>query len=218
MSLEDSLSLLRDKIKNFQEIVKSRIFNLGKFKVTIIKPKNQAEETTLTMGFYFLRNTIKEILQSNIKLKDFNNLQKTIKRFFQKFIDTNELINFNKGEDLFKKLNENDSISPFKLLFCDVFQKKIKRDVFKAKCNELKESVSNFNSFKEKYKELYSKIRYFETLREKFEEYQTILNNGDLKRINEENMEDFRLFRSFFPLNVNSEYLIDIKNGTIIKI
>ncbi len=218
MSLEDSLNLLRDKIKNFQEIVKSRIFNLGKFKVTIIKPKNQAEETTLTMGFYFLRNTIKEILQSNIKLKDFNNLQKTIKRFFQKFIDTNELINFNKGEDLFKKLNENDSISPFKLLFCDVFQKKIKRDVFKAKCNELKESVSNFNSFKEKYKELYSKIRYFETLREKFEEYQTILNNGDLKRINEENMEDFRLFRSFFPLNVNSEYLIDIKNGTIIKI
>ena len=218
MSLEDSLNLLRDKIKNFQEIVKSRIFNLGKFKVTIIKPKNQAEETTLTMGFYFLRNTIKEILQSNIKLKDFNNLQKTIKRFFQKFIDTNELINFNKGEDLFKKLNENDSISPFKLLFCDVFQKKIKRDVFKAKCNELKESVSNFNSFKEKYKELYSKIRYFETLREKFEEYQTILNNRDLKSINEENMEDFRLFRSFFPLNVNSEYLIDIKNGTIIKI
>ena len=218
MSLQYSLNLLRDKIKIFQDSAKDRIFNLGKFRVAVIKPKNQEEETTLTMGFYFLRNTIKEILKSNMKLKDFNNLHKTIKRVFQKFIDTYELINFDKGEDLFKKLNENDSISPFKLLFCDVFHEKIKKNVFKDRCNELKESVSNFNSFKEKFKDLYSKIRNFETLREKFEEYQKILNSGNLKMINEKNLEDFRLFRSFFPLNVNSEYLIDIKNRTIIKI
>ena len=141
-----------------------------------------------------------------------------MKIFFQKFIDTDELIKFDKGEDLFKKLNENDSISSFKLLFCDVFQEKIKRDAFKDKCNELKESVSNFNSFKEKFKELNSKVQYFEALREKLEEYQKILNSGNLKKINEENLEDFRLFRSFYPLNVNSEYLIDIKNRNIIKI
>jgi len=218
MSLQYSLDLLRDKIKNFQDFAKERIFNLGKFRVTIINLDNQAEETKLTLGLYYLRNTIKEILKSKIKLKDFNKLQQSIKRIFQKFIDTNELINFDKGEDLFKKLNENDSISPFKLLFCDVFHEKIKRDAFKEKCNELKESVSNFNSFKEKFKEIYSKIRNFEALREKIEEYQKLLNSGNLKMINEENLEDFRLFRSFFPLNVNSEYLIDIKNRTIIKI
>lgn len=218
MSLQYSLDLLQDKIKNFQDFAKERIFNLGKFRVTIINPDNQAEETTLSMGFYYLRNTIKEILKSKIKLKDFNKLQQSIKRIFQKFIDTNELINFDKGDDLFKKFNENDSISPFKLLFCDVFHEKIKKDVFKDKCNELKESVNNFNSFKEKYKELYSKLQNFETLREKIEEYQSLLNRGNLKMINEENLEDFRLFRSFFPLNVNSEYLIDIKNRTIIKL
>lgn len=218
MSLQYSLDLLQDKIKNFQDFAKGRIFNLGKFRVTIINLDNQAEETKLTLGLYYLRNTIKEILKSKIKLKDFNKLQQSIKRIFQKFIDTNELINFDKGEDLFKKLNENDSISPFKLLFCDFFHEKIKRDVFKDKCNELKESVSNFNSFKEKFKEIYSKIRNFEALREKIEEYQKLLNAGNLKKINEENLEDFRLFRSFFPLNVNSEYLIDIKNRTIIKI
>ncbi len=218
MSLQYFLNLLRDIIKKFQDIAKDHIFNLGKFRVTIINLDNQVEETTISMGLYYLRNTIKEMLKSKIKLKDFNKLQQSIKKIFQKFIDTNELINFNKGEDLFKKLNENDSISPFKLLFCDFFHEKIKIDVFKDKCNELKESISNFNSFKEKFKELYSKIRYFETLREKFEEYQKILNAGDLKMINEENLEDFRLFRSFFPLNVNSEYLIDIKNRTIIKI
>lgn len=218
MSLQYSLNLLQDIIKKFQDTAKDRIFNLGKFRVTVIKPKSQAEETTLSLGFYFLRSTIKEMLQSNIKLKDFNNLQQTIKRFFQKFIDTNELINFDKGEDLFKKLNENDSISPFKLLFCDVFQEKIKRDAFSAKCNELKECVNNFNSFKEKFKEINLKIQYFEALREKLEEYQKILNSGNLKKINEKNLEDFRLFRSFYPLNVNSEYLIDIKNRNIIKI
>ena len=135
------------------------------------------------------------------------------------FINLQDKIGFSPGiQDFFKKLNENSSISPFKLLFCDVFHEKIKRDVFKEKCNELKESVSNFTSFKEKYKELYSKIRNFETLREKIEEYQSLLNSGNLKMINEEKLEDFRLFRSFFPLSVNSEYLIDIKNRTIIKI
>lgn len=218
MSLQYSLNSLRDKIKKFQDIAKERIFNLGKFRLSIINPDNQAEETTLSMGFYYLRNTIEEILKTKIKLKDFNILQQSIKRIFQKFIDTHELINFDKGEDLFKKLNENDSISPFRLLFCDVFHEKIKRDVFKEKCNELKESVRDFNNFKEKFKELYSKIRNFEALREKIEEYQNILNSGNLKMINEENLVDFRLFRSFFPLTVNCEYVIDIKTRSIIKI
>ncbi|MFX1444455.1 MAG: hypothetical protein ACFFHV_13655, partial [Promethearchaeota archaeon] len=125
---------------------------------------------------------------------------------------------FDKGEDLFKKLNENDSISPFKLLFCDIFHERIKRDVFKNKCNELKKSVSNFNNFKENFKELNSKILNFQVLREKIEKYQKLLKSGNLKMINEENLEDFRLFRSFFPLNVNSEYLINIKNRAIIKL
>lgn len=218
MSVKDSLNLLQKNIINFQNIVKESIFNLGKFKVSVIKPNNETELMPLSMGLYFIRNTIKEILNSDIKLKDFNKLQKTIKIFFQKFIDTDELIKFDKGEDLFKKLNENDSISPFKLLFHDVFQERIKKDAFKAKCNELKESISNFNSFKEKFKELNSKIQYFEALRKKLEEYQKILNSGNLKKINEENLEDFRLFRSFYPLNVNSKYLIDIKNRNIIKI
>ena len=218
MSLQDSLNTLHQKIKEFQNIVKSRIFNLGKFKITVIKPNNKPEKTTLTLGLYFLRNTINEILNSKIKLKDFNIVQKTIKRFFQKFIDTNELVNFDEGEDVFKKLNQNDSISPLKLLFCNIFQEKIKMDVFNDNCNELKESLSTFNSFKEKYRECHSKLQYFESLREKFENYQNILKIGNLKKINKENLEDFRLFRGFFPLNVNSEYLIDIKNKTIIKI
>lgn len=218
MSIVVLLNLLKENIKKFQDIAKERIFNLGKFRITVVKPKNQEEETTLTMGFYFLRNTIKEILQSNIKLKEFNNLQKTIKRFFQKFIDTKELINFDKGEDIFKKLNENDSISLFKILFCDIFHENIKGDMLKSKYNELKENLSNFNRFKENFKEFYSKIRKFEALKESFEEYQKTLNSGNLKIINNVNLGDFRVFRSFFPLNVNSEYLIDIKNRTIIKL
>ncbi|MFX1338466.1 MAG: hypothetical protein ACFFDK_07640 [Promethearchaeota archaeon] len=218
MSLEYSLNLLQDKIKNFQDLAKERIFNLGKIRVTLINPDNKTEETTISMGFYYLRNTIKEMLNSKIRLKDFNKLQQSIKRIFQKFIDINELINFDKGEDLFKKLNENDSISPFKLLFCDIFHERIKRDVFKNKCNELKKSVNNFNNFKENFKELNSKILNFQVLREKIEKYQKLLKSGNLKMINEENLEDFRLFRSFFPLNVNSEYLINIKNRAIIKL
>jgi hypothetical protein len=218
MSLQDSLNTLHQTIKDFQELVKSRIFNLGKFKITVINPNNKPEKTTLTLGLYFLRNTINEILNSKIKLKDFNILQKTIKRVFQKFIDTSELINFDKEEDLFKKLNQNNSISPLKLLFCDIFKEKLKMDGFNDNCNELKESLSNFNSFKEKFRECHVKLQYFESLKEKFENFQNILKSNNLKKINKENLEDFRLFRSFFPLYINSEYLIDIKNKNIIKI
>jgi len=46
----------------------------------------------------------------------------------------------------------------------------------------------------------------------------SISSNGPKRSINEENLDDFRLFRSFFPLNMNSEFLIDIKNRTVIKI
>ncbi len=218
MSLEYSLNVLQDKIKNFQDLAKERIFNLGKIRVTLINPDNQVEETKLTLGFYYLRNTIKEILESKIKLKDFNRLNQSIKRIFQRFIDTDELINFNKQHDLFKQLNENDSISPFKLLFCDIFHEKIKRDVFKDKCDKLKESLTNFHHFKEKFKELYSKIQRFEIIRDKFEQYQKIIESGNLKVLNEEKLEDIRLFRSFFPLEAYSNILIDIKNKTITKI
>ncbi len=218
MSSRDSLNLLQQKIKNFQYIAKNQIPNLSKFNITVIKPNNETLAMKLSMVIFFLRNTINEILKTKIKLKDFNKLNKVIKRFFQKFIDTNELINFDKGEELFKKLNENNSISPFKILFCDVFREKINRDVFEVNCNELKESISNFNNFKEKFKEFQPKILYFETLGEKFEKYQKILNSGNLKKINEENLEEFRLFRSFFPLSLNNEYLIDIRNSNIIKL
>ena len=218
MSLQYSLNVLQEKIKSFQDFAKEHIFNLGKIRVTIINPDNQAEETTLSMGLYYLRNTIKEILESKIKLKEFNRLHQSIKRIFQKFIDSKELINFNKTDDLFKKLNENDTISPFKLFFCDIFHEKIKQDEFKNKCNELKESITNFNYFKEIYQELYSKIQNFEILRDRFEQYQKIIESGNLKILNEEKLEDIRLFRSFFPLEAYPNILIDIKNKTITKI
>jgi len=217
MSLEDSLKSLQQKIKNFQDVAKNRILNLSKFKITVIKPNNETQTMILTMALYFIRNSIKEMQKSKIKLKDFNKLQKVIKRFFQTFIDTSELINFDKGENLFMKLNENTSISLFKLLFCDVFKERINKDVFENSCDELKESTIDFNNFKEKYKEINSKILYIENLKEKFEMYQKTLNSGNLKKINEENLEDFRIFRSFFPSDLNSEYLIDIKNRNIIK-
>ena len=213
-----SLQELQQKIKNFQDIAKNRILSLGKFKISVIKPNNETQAMTLSMVLYFLSNSIKEIQKSKIKLKEFNNIQKSIKRFFQKFIDTSELINFDKGANLFNKLNENDTISLFKLLFCDVFKDRINKDVFENSCDELKESTIDFNNFKEKYREINSKILYIENLKEKFEMYQKALNSGNLKKINEENLEDIRIFRSFFPLDLNSDWLIDIKNRNIIKI
>lgn len=218
MSPQESLNILHEKIKDFQKSVKERIFNLGKVKVSFIQDKNEEGPMPVSLGLYSLSNSTKELLSSNVKLKDFNRLHKNIKRLFQKFIDTNELGNFDKGEDLFKKLNENDCISPFKPLFCDIFHENINGEAFKNKCNELKENLSNFNSFKEEFKELYSKIQYFENLNGKLEHYQNILNNGNLKKLNEENLEEYRLFRSFYPLNDYSDYLIDIKNGNVIKI
>lgn len=218
MSLQKSLNKLHEQIKEFQKIVKERIFNLGKVKVSIIQDKNEEGPMPVSLGLYFLSNSTKELLSSNIKLKDFNRLHKNIKRLFQKFIDTNELGNYDKGEDLFKKLNENDCISPFKPLFCEVFHENINGEAFKNKCDELKENISNFNRFKEEFKSLYSKIQYIEKLNGKLEHYQTILESGNLKKLNEENLEEYRLFRSFHPLNVYSDYLIDIKNGTVIKI
>jgi Fe-S-cluster containining protein len=218
MSLQESLNVLHEQIKEFQKVVKERIFNLGKVKVSVIQDKNEEGPMPVSLGLYFLSNSTKELLSSNKKLKDFNRLHKNIKRLFQKFIDTNELSNFDKGEDLFKKLNENDCISPFKPLFCDIFHENINGEAFKNKCNELKHNISNFNNFRENYRELYSKIQYFETLRAKFEEFQNALNSGNLKKLNEENLEEYRLFRSFYPLNDYSDYLIDIKNGNVIKI
>ncbi|KON26973.1 hypothetical protein AC481_06065 [miscellaneous Crenarchaeota group archaeon SMTZ-80] len=218
MQLQDSLKVLQQEIRNFQDNAKNKILNLSKYNIAVIKPNNETQVMILSMVLYHLRNTIKELLKSKIKLKDFNKLQKTIKRFFQKFIDTTELINFDKDTDLFKKLNENNSISAFRILFSDIFKEKINKNVFEAKCNELKESIFNFSNFKEKYKEFHSKIQSFENLKENVENFQKILNSGNLEKINEENLEDFRIFRSFFPLNINSEYLIDIKNRTIIKL
>ena len=218
MSLQESLNVLHEQIKEFQKVVKERIFNLGKVKVSVIQDKNEEGPMPVSLGLYFLSNSTKELLSSNKKLKDFNRLHKNIKRLFQKFVDTNELGNFDKGEDLFKKLNENNCISPFKPLFCDIFHENINRDVFKDKCNELKENLSNFNSFKEGFKDLYSKIQYFEKLNGKLEHYQNILKSGSLQKLNEEDLEEYRLFRSFYPLDLYSDYLIDIKNGTVIKI
>ena len=121
MSLQESLNILQEQLKEFQKVAKERIFNLGKVKVSVIQDKNEEGPMPVSLGLYFLSNSTKELLSSNIKLKEFNRLHKNIKRLFQKFIDTNELGDFDKGEDLFKKLNENDCISPFKPLFCDTF-------------------------------------------------------------------------------------------------
>jgi hypothetical protein len=218
MSLQYSLNNLNESIKEFQNIAKSQIFNLGKIRITILNPKNKKEQTTISLGLYFLRNKVDEMLKSKIKVKDFNTLHQNIKRFFQKFLDDNDLIDFDKGEDLFKKLLENMRISPLKLLFCDIFQAKINRKSFKEKCNELKDSINNFNSFKEMYKIFHCKFRNLDFLRKSFDEYQKVLNEGNLKLINDVPLANFRIFRSFFPLNNNSEYLIDIKNRSIIRI
>ncbi len=218
MSLQESLNILHEQIKVFQKNVKERIFNLGKVKISLFQEKNEESLMPVSLALYSISNSTKELVSSNIKLKDFNRLHKNIKRLFQKFVDTNELGNFDKGEDLFKKLNENNCISPFKPLFCDVFREIINRDVFKNKCDELKQNISNFNNFKENYKGFYSKIQYIENLYGKLEHFQSILSSGNLKKLNEEKLVEYRLFRSFYPLSNYSEYLIDIKKGNIIKI
>ena len=45
-----------------------------------------------------------------------------------------------------------------------------------------------------------------------------MLKSGSLQKLNEEDLEEYRLFRSFYPLDLYSDYLIDIKNGNVIKI
>jgi len=217
MSEQAALNLLQQKIKEFQDIVKKKVFLLSKFDIQVINLNNKTEPIKLSLALYFLRNIINEIVKSKIKINDFEKLQRNIKRLFQKFIDTPEIIEFDKGENLFKKLNENNTISPFNLLFCDLFQEKINKDIFKANCSKLKESLVNFDIFKERFKEISSKIEYFKILRKKIEEYKKLLESRDLKKLNEVNLEDFRLFRSFFPLNNYSDYLIDIQNEKIFK-
>ena len=217
MSEQAALNLLQQKIKEFQDIVKKKVFLLSKFDIQVINLNNKTEPIKLSLALYFLRNTINEIVKSKIKINDFEKLQRNIKRLFQKFIDTPEIIEFDKGENLFKKLNENNTISPFNLLFCDLFQEKINKNIFKENCSKLKESLVNFDIFKERFKEISSKIEYFKILRKKIEEYKKLLESRDLKKLNEVNLEDFRLFRSFFPLNNYSDYLIDIQNEKIFK-
>ncbi|MFX0072730.1 MAG: hypothetical protein ACFFAO_16725, partial [Candidatus Hermodarchaeota archaeon] len=218
MSLQDSLNELHQRIKDFQGVAKSKIFNLGKIRMTVFNLNDEPESMTLTLVLFYLRNTINEILKSKIKLKDFSIFQKSIKRLFQKFIDTNDLISIDKEEGIFKKLNSNDSISPFKLFFCDLLKEKVKNLAFNDKCYEIKDSLSNFDRFKEIYQEFRSIIQYLETLTEKFEKFQNILKRGNFKKIDKEELENFRLFRSFYPLNYNSEYLIDIRNKTLVKL
>ena len=125
MSEQAALNLLQQKIKEFQDIVKKKVFLLSKFDIQVINLNNKTEPIKLSLALYFLRNIINEIVKSKIKINDFEKLQRNIKRLFQKFIDTPEIIEFDKGENLFKKLNENNTISPFILLFCDLFQEKI---------------------------------------------------------------------------------------------
>ena len=56
MSLQDSLKSLQQKIKNFQDVAKDRIYNLSRFKITVIKPNNEKLAMTLSMVLHFLRN------------------------------------------------------------------------------------------------------------------------------------------------------------------
>ena len=219
MSVQDSLNLLQQKIKDFHDIAKKKVFLLSKFDIQVINLKNnKTEPMKLSLTLYFLRNTINEILKSKIKLNDFEKLQRVFKRLFQKFIDTPELIEFDKRENAFKKLNENNTISLFNFLFCDFFQEKINKEIFKENCNKLKEVLNNFDNFRDKFKEYDNKIEYFKTLTKKIEAYKKLLEKGDIKKLNEANLEDFRLFRSFFPLNNYNNYLIDINNKKIFKI
>ncbi|MBD3337715.1 MAG: hypothetical protein GF353_01315 [Candidatus Lokiarchaeota archaeon] len=127
-------------------------------------------------------------------------------------------MNFEKGEDLYRKLNENNTISPFKFLFSGLFREKINEEAFIDECNQLKENLRDFGSFKEVFNKLHSKTQNFEALRDDFEEYQKLLDSGNSKLINEKSIEYYRLFRSFFPLDKNSEYVIDIINKTIVKL
>lgn len=217
MSSQDSLNLLQQKIIEFQDIVKKQVFLLSKFDIQVINLNNKTEPIKLSLALYFLRNIINGILKSKIRINDFEKLQRNIKRLFQKFIDAPELIEFDKGENLFKKLNENNTISCFNFLFCDDFQEKINKSIFKENCYQLKESLTNFDKFKERFNEISSKFEKLNILRKKVEEFQKLLDIGDLKKLNEKNLEDFRLFRSLLPLDDYSDYLIDIQNKKIFK-
>ncbi len=218
MSIQNFLNQLHQKIKIFHDIVKKEVFYLSECNLSVIKSKNESDVMPLSMAIFFLRNIVKEMSRSSIKIKDFNRLEANIKNLFQKFIDTPELINFDKGEDLFIKLNEQSSLSIFQPLFNNFFQENINKEVMKHNCLTLKESLINFENFKEKYREFNLKCQNFENLREKFERLQNLLNVGDLKTLNEQNIEDFRLFRSFLPFSANSEYVIDIEQKKIVKL
>jgi len=218
MNIQNSLNQLHQKIKDFHDIVKKEVFFLSECNLSVIKSKNESDVMPLSMAIFFLRNSIREMSRSSTKLKDFNRLEENIKRLFQKFIDTPELINFKRGEDLFVKLNEYSSLSIFQPLYNDFFQEKINKEVIEEKCIELKESLINFEDFKERYKELNLIFQNFENLLKKFARLQNLLNDGDLKTLNENTIEDFRLFRSFSPLSVNFEYVIDIEHQEIVKL
>jgi hypothetical protein len=218
MNIHNSLNQLHQKIKDFHDIVKKEVFFLSECNLSVIKSKNESDVMPLTMAIFFLRNSIREMSRSNIKLKDFNRLEENIKKLFQKFVDTPELINFKRGEDLFVKLNEYRELSIFEPLYNDFFQEKLNKKVIKDKCIEIKENLINFEAFKERYKQLNLNFQNFEKLLKKFYKFQNLLNDGDLKTVNENSIEFFRLFRSFSPLSVNSKYVIDIENQKIVKL
>jgi len=218
MNIKNSLNQLHQKIKDFHDIVKKEVFYLSECNLSVIKSKNESDLMPLSMAIFYLRSLVKEMSRSNIKLKDFNRLHANLKRLFQKFMDTPELINFEKEEDLFIKLNQYSSISIFQPLFNDLFQENINKEAIKHKCVNIKESLINFENFKEKYKDLNLHFQNIENLRKKFINMQNLLNDEDLKTLNEFNIEDFRLYRSFFPLSANSDYVIDIENQNIINL
>ena len=76
MSLQESLNILHEQIKVFKKIVKERIFNLGKVKISLFQDKNEEGLMPVSLGLYSISNSTKELLSSSIKLKDFNRLHK----------------------------------------------------------------------------------------------------------------------------------------------
>lgn len=218
MKLRNSLNQVHQKIKEFHDIVKKEVFYLSKCNLSVIKSKNDSDLMPLSMALFYLRNLTREMSESNVKFKEYTTLQANLKRLFQEFVDTPELINFDKGSDLFVTLNEDESISVFQPLFHKLFKEVINQETLKKKCLELKENLINLSSFEEKFKEIHCSFKDLEKLRVKLETFQNLIKKEDLKTLNTSQIKDFRVFKALKPSTPFPEYVIDIETQKIVKL
>jgi hypothetical protein len=218
MNLKHLINELHQKIKEFHDIVKKEVFYLSKCKLSVIKSNGDLDIMPLSMAIFFLRNSLRQMGKSKVNLSEFNKLVANLKNLFQTFIDTPELIEFDKGEDLFTTLNKEKSLSIFKSIYNSFLKERLNEKRLNNKCDELKESLIDFDTFKEKFRELNIKFRDLNHLKVKCEKHKKLLKKGDLEKLNGDELIDFRIFRSFSPLDSYSEYVIDIEKEKVVKL